>query len=57
MEMLSFMFGADAVSPFIKNDRMTVTVDDKTALIDLHNMVGFRQAVLFSSKGICFSCY
>ena len=40
LEALSEMFGPECISPLIRGDKMSVTVDDKTALIDLNTLVG-----------------
>ena len=42
LETLGMMFGEEAVSPLIKADTMSVTVDEKTALIDLNTKVCHR---------------
>lgn len=39
LEMLSDMFGPNSVSPLIRGDKMTVTIDDHTAFIDLNSLV------------------
>ncbi|VDI52211.1 Hypothetical predicted protein [Mytilus galloprovincialis] len=38
LEMLTDMFGSSSISKLIKNDRMTVTVDDKTAVINVDTL-------------------
>ena len=40
LEALSEMFGPECISPLIQGDKMSVTVDDKTALINLNTLVG-----------------
>ena len=39
LETLSDMFGPECISPLIRGDKMSVTVDDKTAIIDLNSLV------------------
>ena len=39
LETLGMMFGDDAVSPLIKGEKMSVTVDDNVAWIDLNTRV------------------
>lgn len=38
LEMLADMFGSSSISKLIKNDRMTVTVDEKTAIINVDTL-------------------
>ncbi|XP_052067677.1 cleavage and polyadenylation specificity factor subunit 3-like [Mytilus californianus] len=38
LEMLNDMFGSNSISKLIRNDRMTVTVDDKTAVINVDTL-------------------
>jgi hypothetical protein len=43
LEMLADMFGSSSISKLIRNDRMTVTVDDNTAIINVDTLVrGFE---------------
>ena len=39
LETLGEMFGTESVSPFIKGDKLTVSVDNQTAVVDLNTMV------------------
>ena len=41
LETLSDMFGPECISPLIRGDKMSVTVDDKTAIIDLNSLVSY----------------
>ena len=40
LELLSDMFGSECVNPMIRNNKMTMIIDDKTIYIDLVKLVG-----------------
>lgn len=42
LETLSDMFGPECISPLIRGDKMSVNVDDKTAIIDLNSLVSIH---------------
>ena len=48
LETLSDMFGPECISPLIRGDKMSVTVDDNTALIDLNTLVSLENILLLS---------
>lgn len=50
LEMLSEMFGAECISKIIKADKMTVTVNEKVATINVDSLVSADRTCLVSGN-------